>query len=149
MKDWAWGWQWDQKGRGGYEEPHKGGNSNLQRLRKCYGWGEGGAQNEGKMWGWWTATGWTWESVKRGGLNNLPANAGAVGSTPGMGRYPRKQMTTHPSILVWNNPMDRGAWRATMHGDSKSQRAEHDLATKVKWSGSRSVVSNSLQPHGL
>ena len=23
-------------------------------------------------------------------------------------------MTTHPSILAWGNPMDRGAWQATV-----------------------------------
>ena len=29
-------------------------------------------------------------------------------------------MATHSSILAWKIPMDRGAWRATMHGVSKS-----------------------------
>ena len=28
---------------------------------------------------------------------------------------------THSSILVWRIPMDRGAWRATVHGVAKSQ----------------------------
>ena len=27
-----------------------------------------------------------------------------------------KEMVTHSSILAWENPMDRGAWRATVHG---------------------------------
>ena len=27
----------------------------------------------------------------------------------------------HPSILAWRIPMDRGAWRATVHGMAKSQ----------------------------
>ena len=26
----------------------------------------------------------------------------------------KKEMTTHSSILAWKNPMDRGAWRATI-----------------------------------
>ena len=30
-------------------------------------------------------------------------------------------MATHPSILAWRIPMDRGAWRATVHGVTKSQ----------------------------
>ena len=30
-------------------------------------------------------------------------------------------MATHPSILAWRIPMDRGAWRATVYGVSKSQ----------------------------
>ena len=29
-------------------------------------------------------------------------------------------MATHSSILVWKIPMDRGAWRATVHGVTKS-----------------------------
>ena len=32
-----------------------------------------------------------------------------------------KEMATHSSILVWKNPMDGGAWRATVHGVTKSQ----------------------------
>ena len=30
-------------------------------------------------------------------------------------------MTTHSNILAWRNPMDRGAWRATVHRGAKSQ----------------------------
>ena len=30
-------------------------------------------------------------------------------------------MATHPSILAWRNAMDRGAWRATVHGVAKSR----------------------------
>ena len=30
-------------------------------------------------------------------------------------------MATHASILAWRIPMDRGAWRATVHGVAKSQ----------------------------
>ena len=29
-------------------------------------------------------------------------------------------MATHSSILAWRIPMDRGAWRATVHGIAKS-----------------------------
>ena len=29
-------------------------------------------------------------------------------------------MATHSSILAWRIPMDRGAWRATVYGVSKS-----------------------------
>ena len=29
-------------------------------------------------------------------------------------------MVTHSSILAWRIPMDRGAWRATVHGVTKS-----------------------------
>ena len=30
-------------------------------------------------------------------------------------------MATHPSILAWIIPLDRGAWWATVHGIPKSQ----------------------------
>ena len=30
-------------------------------------------------------------------------------------------MATHSIILAWRIPMDRGAWRATVHGVVKSQ----------------------------
>ena len=30
-------------------------------------------------------------------------------------------MATHSCILAWKNPMDRGAWWATVHGFTKSQ----------------------------
>ena len=36
-------------------------------------------------------------------------------------------MATHFSILAWRIPMDRGAWRATVHGVA---RDGPDLATK-------------------
>ena len=35
-------------------------------------------------------------------------------------------MATHSSILAWRIPVDRGAWRAIVHG---GQRVEHDWAT--------------------
>ena len=30
-------------------------------------------------------------------------------------------MATHSSILAWRNPMDRGAWQATIHEVTKSR----------------------------
>ena len=38
-----------------------------------------------------------------------------------------KEMATHSSILAWKNPMDRGTWRATVHGVT---RVGHNLATE-------------------
>ena len=55
-------------------------------------------------------------------VKNLPANEGDVrdtGSIPGWGRSPRRgNGNTQYSCL--KNPMDRGAWWATVHGISKS-----------------------------
>ena len=45
---------------------------------------------------------------------------------PSLGREDplEKEMSTHSSILAWENPMDRESWQATVHG---SQRVGHDL----------------------
>ena len=37
-----------------------------------------------------------------------------------------KEMATHSSILAWRNPIDGGAWWATVHGVSKSQTQLRD-----------------------
>ena len=43
-----------------------------------------------------------------------------VGSIPGSEDPLEEGMATHSSILAWRIPMDRGAWRATVHGVLKS-----------------------------
>ena len=49
-----------------------------------------------------------------------PANAGDTDLIPGLGRSPGKRHGNllHHSCL--GNPMDRGAWRATVHGAAES-----------------------------
>ena len=37
-------------------------------------------------------------------------------------------MATDFSILAWRTPMDRGPWRATVHGVAKSRRRLSDYA---------------------
>ena len=53
-------------------------------------------------------------------VKNQPANAGNirdVGSIPGSGRSLEESMATHPlQYSHLENPMDRGAWRATVRG---------------------------------
>ena len=47
----------------------------------------------------------------------LPANAGdtrVAGSVPGSGRSLEEGMAPHSGILSLENPMDRGAWQATV-----------------------------------
>ena len=36
-------------------------------------------------------------------------------------------MAPHSSTLAWKNPMDRGAWRAIVHGVAKSQTRLSDF----------------------
>ena len=53
-------------------------------------------------------------------VNNLPANAGDMGSIPGSGISPGEGNATHSSTVAWKIPMDRGAWQATVPGAIKS-----------------------------
>ena len=57
-------------------------------------------------------------------VKNLPANAGDIrdaGSIPGWGRSPGGGHGNQLQYPCLENPMDRGAWRATVHGVTKSQ----------------------------
>ena len=57
-------------------------------------------------------------------VKNLPANAGDirdVGSIPGSGRSPEEGNGNPLQYSCLENSMDRGAWRATGHGVTKSQ----------------------------
>ena len=54
-------------------------------------------------------------------VKNLPANEGDVGLIPGSGRSPRGENGSPLQDSCLKNPMDRGAWQATVHGVSKSR----------------------------
>ena len=54
-------------------------------------------------------------------------NAGDLGLIPGLGRSPGEGNGNPLQYSCLENPMDRGAWRATVHGVT---RVRHDLATK-------------------
>ena len=44
---------------------------------------------------------------------------------PGVRKIPlEKEMATYTSMLGWENPMDRGAWQATIHGMTESDTPE-------------------------
>ena len=49
-------------------------------------------------------------------VKNLPANAGDIGSFPGSGRSPGEGNGNPLQYSYLGNPMDRGAWWATVHG---------------------------------
>ena len=44
-------------------------------------------------------------------------------------------VATHSSILAWRIPMDRGAWRATVHGVTKSRTRLSDSTSLVSHCG--------------
>ena len=57
-------------------------------------------------------------------VKNLPANAGDIrdmGLIPGLGRSPGGGHGNPFHYASLENPMDRGAWRATGHRVAKSQ----------------------------
>ena len=47
-------------------------------------------------------------------------SAGDLGSVPGLGDPLEEGMATYSSILARRIPMDRGAWRATVHEVTRS-----------------------------
>ena len=59
-------------------------------------------------------------------VKNLPANTGVVGSILELGSFPGEGNGNLLQFSCLGNPMDRGAWWATVHGVAKS----HDLATE-------------------
>ena len=54
-------------------------------------------------------------------VKNPPANAGDVGLIPGSGRSPGGGNGNPLQYSCLENPMERGAWRATVYGVAKSQ----------------------------
>ena len=54
-------------------------------------------------------------------------NAGNTGLIPGLGRFPGGGNGNPLQYCSLENPIDRGAWRATVHGVA---RVGHDLVTK-------------------
>ena len=54
-------------------------------------------------------------------VKNLPINAGDLGTIPGSGRSPGGGHGNPLQYCCLENPMDRGAWCATVHEVTKSQ----------------------------
>ena len=63
-------------------------------------------------------------------------SAGDLDWIPGSGRFPGERNGNPLQYSCLENPMDRGAWRAIVHGVTG---VEHDLATK----------SHTIHEHGL
>ena len=49
------------------------------------------------------------------------ASAGDVGLIPGLGRSPGEGNGNPLQYLCLKNPMDRGSWKATVHGVAKGR----------------------------
>ena len=74
-------------------------------------------------------------------VRNLPASAGNIrdaGLIPGLGRAPGGGHGNPLQYSCLENPVDRGAWQATVHKVTKSQ-------TRLKWLSTHSSYSASLE----
>ena len=60
-------------------------------------------------------------------VKNPPANSGDAGSVPGLGKSPGEGNGNPLQYSCLENPMNRGAWWATVHW---SQRVGHDFMIK-------------------
>ena len=78
-------------------------------------------------------------------VKNSPANAGDVrdvGSIPGWGRYPRGGHGNPLQYSCLENPLNRGAWQATIHRFAESdmtEATEHALLVTGKQSPSQGL----------
>ena len=64
-------------------------------------------------------------------VKNLPENAGEMGLIPGLGRSPEGGNGNSLQYSCLENPMDRGAWWATVHRVAKESVATKQLNNKM------------------
>ena len=62
-------------------------------------------------------------------VKNPSVNAGDAGLIPGLGRSPGEGNGNPLQYSCLENPIDRGAWQATVHGGHKSQTQVSDHTT--------------------
>ena len=60
-------------------------------------------------------------------------NAGDLGLIPGSGRFPGEGNGNSLQYSCLEHPMDRGAWRATVHGVAESQTRLIDQTSSRAW----------------
>ena len=64
-------------------------------------------------------------------VKNPPASAGDTGLITGLGRSPGGGNGNPLQYFCLENPMDRGAWRATAHGVAKESDTTEQLSTNI------------------
>ena len=65
-------------------------------------------------------------------VKNLPANAEDMSLIPGLGRSPGEGNGNPLQYSCLGNPMDRGAWQATVHGATKESDMTQQLNDRDK-----------------
>ena len=87
-------------------------------------------------------------------VKNLPASAGDVrdmGSIPGLGRSPGGGHGNPLQYSYLENPMDRGAWQAIVHGVTKSWTRlsmRKNVWNQWIWSGLYSISVSMTKTEG-
>ena len=76
----------------------------------------------------------------------MPASARDKGSIPGSRRPPGGGHSSSLHYPCLENPMDRGVWRATVHGIAKSWTRPKRLSTHAHVTA---IISISTSPHSL
>ena len=82
-------------------------------------------------------------------VKNPPANARDVSLLPGLGRS-SGEGNGHPlQYSCLKNPMDRGAWGATVHGVAKSQTrlSNSNISYHTVWSGLNVLLHEKTWNH--
>ena len=93
------------------------------------GWVGGWMDRQWMSWGYMETEFWSTRFLRAPGdsvVKNPPANAEDVGLVPGSGRPPAEGNDNPVQYSCLGNPMDRGAWWATVRGIAKSG---HNLVT--------------------
>ena len=88
-----------------------------------------------------------WKGFPGGSVvKNYPANAGDVGSISGSGRSPGEEKGNLLSYSCLENPMDRGAWRASVCGVTESRT---QLSNWTTTANNRKQLEERSTAHGL
>ena len=74
-------------------------------------------------------------------IKNQPANAGDVGSIPGLGKCPGEGNGNPFQYSCLKNSMDRGAWQTTVNGVTKSEPGG------ALWGHKKSDMTERLSTH--
>ena len=80
-------------------------------------------------------------------VKNLPANAGDVGSVSESRRSPGEENVNPLQYSCLGNPMDRGAWWATVHGVTKQSDTTQRLTTATTLFPSSPYLKEYSHPH--